>query len=401
MKVLQINAVNKISSTGRTSYEMSGYLNEHGIQCVTAYSKGPDCENTYRIGNAKDTKIHGLLSRLSGKQAYFSKKATKDLLSYMDGYEPDIVILRNLHGNFIHFPLLMNYLKEKDIATVAVLHDCWFFTGRCCHYTAAGCDKWQSECKNCPQLKKYNKSWFFDKSKTMHNDKKELFGFIPNLAVVAVSQWLCNEAKKAPVFSGAKEITYIYNWIDTNLFRPSDTRELRETLGLDDKKVLLAVAAAWSSEKGLDTVKKISEGLKEDQRLVVIGRLPEGVSLGDKAINIPPTDTVEELVDYYSMADVFIQPSLEETFGKVSAEALSCGTPLVAFDSTANPELVGDGCGMVSSVGDTDGMIENINKILADGKSAYSSKCRAFAEEHFDMVKNLEKYTDLFTRLLG
>ncbi len=401
MKVLQINAVNKLSSTGRTSYEMSEYLNSHGIDCCVSFSKGPTTEHSYRIGNNRDTKVHGLFSRLSGKQGYFSKKATKDLINFMDEYMPDIVVLRNLHGNFINLPLLFDYLAKKDVATVAVLHDCWFFTGRCCHYTSAGCYKWQSECNNCPQLNKYNKSWFFDKSRTMHKDKKEYFSSLSKLAVVAVSKWLRDEATKAPVFENAKEITYIYNWINTDLFKSVDSDNLRAKHNLQDKKVLLAVAASWSSEKGLDTVKEIGDRLNENQRMILIGRLPEGTLLSDRVINIAPTESAEELVKYYSMADVFIQPSLEETFGKVSAEALSCGTPVVCFDSTASPELIGDNCGAVSKVGDIEGMLENINSILSKDKAEYSADCRAFVEENFSMEKNLIKYTELFDRLTG
>ena len=224
MKILQINAVNKISSTGRTSAEMCKYFNTHGDICAVAHSKGPsvDENNEYIIGNKVDVKIHGLMSRISGKQGYFSFKATRDLLKFMDKFNPDIVVLRNLHGNYINLPMLLKYLAEKNIVTVAVLHDCWFFTGKCCHYTLDGCYRWQKGCGNCPSLKKYNVSWFFDRTPEMLKDKKRLFGNIKNLAVVGVSDWLCGEAEKAPVFKNAKVITRIYNWIDTDVFHPVD-----------------------------------------------------------------------------------------------------------------------------------------------------------------------------------
>lgn len=402
MKVLQINAVNKIASTGRTMQEMSDFLNENGHSCVAAYSKGMSVnpENEFVIGNNKyDVKLHGLFSRLSGKQGYFSLKATKNLLKYMDEFKPDTVVLRNLHGNYINLPMLLKYLANKDIATVAVLHDCWFYTGKCCHYTVDGCYKWQESCGNCPSLKKYNKSWFFDKTHEMLADKKRLFGAIPRLAVVGVSDWLTREAKKAPAFENAKEITRIYNWIDLKIFQPTES-SVREELGLKDEKVILFVASGWSKEKGLQTILDLSEKLQKNEKIVLVGNIDNSISLPQNVLHIKATNSVEELVKYYSMADVFVQPSLEETFGKVTAEALACGTPAVCFNSTANPELVGNGCGAVAAVGDTEEMMCEIRKILANGKEKYSYACINFAKENFDKNKNLEQYVSLFQNLL-
>lgn len=402
MRVLQINAVNKIASTGRTMQEMSDFLNENGHSCVAAYSKGisvnPNRE--FVIGNAKDVKLHGLFSRLSGKQGYFSRAATKKLLSYVDSYQPDVVVLRNLHGNYIHLPMLLKYLAERDIATVAVLHDCWFYTGKCCHYTADGCYKWQESCGNCPSLKKYNVSWLFDKTPQMLADKKRLFGAIPRLAVVGVSDWLAKEAKKAPVFEDAKEITRIYNWIDLKIFYPTES-SVREELGLRDKKVILFVASGWNKDKGLQTVLDLSERVSAGEKIVMVGNLADSVTLPESILHIQATNSVAELVKYYSMADVFVQPSLEETFGKVTAEALACGTPAVCFNSTANPELVGEGCGAVVPVGDTDGMLAAIRMILSNGKTVYAETCRSFAKQNFDKDKNLQIYLQIFKKLLG
>ena len=319
----------------------------------------------------------------------------------MDGYAPDVVVLNNLHGNYINLPMLLKYLAKHDIATVAVLHDCWFYTGKCCHYTAQGCYKWQESCGGCPSLKKYNKSWFFDRTKVMLRDKKELFGNIPRLAVVGVSDWITNEAKKAPVFKNAKVFERIYNWVDTDKFVPKETTDLRTKMGLTDKKVILCVASGWSKEKGLDTVLEIAQRLDEGERILLVGNISADVSLSEKIIHVPATNSVDELVSYYSMADVFVQPSLEETFGKVSAEALSCGTPVVCFDSTANPELVGEGCGAVVKVGNVENMLGEIRGILKNGKDDYQTACRRFAKKSFKKESNLDQYMTLFEKLLN
>ena len=401
MKILQINAVNKVASTGRNVTELNEFLVSRGHECAVAYSKGPsvDKNHEYVIGTNIDTKIHAFCSRLFGLQGYFSYSATRGLLKFINNFNPDIVVLNNLHGNFINLPMLLKYIAKKDIATVAVLHDCWFYTGKCCHYTVQGCYKWQEKCGKCPSLKKYNKSWLFDRTKKMLADKKRLFNSIPRLAVVGVSDWITNQAKMSPVFENSDVIKRVYNWIDTEKFVPTNTDELRKELCIEDRDIILCVASRWNKEKGIDSLLKIAEQLTDDEVLLVVGNLPEDLCLGSHIINIPTTNSIDELVKYYSLADVLFQPSLEETFGKVSAEALSCGTPVVCFNSTANSEIIGTGCGAVLPADDIDGAIIEMRNIFSKGKQTYSNNCRAFSKENFSKNTNLKQYLELFKKI--
>ena len=396
MKILQINAISDSGSTGRTCQEMNEAFRAMGHSAMVAFSVGPmtDLAREYKIGSQADQRLHALLSRATGLQGYFSCGATRKLIAFMEEYAPDVVILRNLHANYIHVPMLLKYLAKKDIPTVAVLHDCWFYTGKCCHYTADGCYRWQDSCGNCPAKKKYNISWLFDRSSKMLRDKKKLFQSIPRLGVVAVSQWIMGEAKKAPVLKNAVQMRQIYNWIDTEKFRPGDGTVLREKLGIRDKKVVLSIANYWSDSKGIGTVLQVSRQLREDEVYVLVGDLPAYIDLPSNVISIPRTDDISRLVELYSMADVFLQASLEETFGKVSAEALSCGTPVVCFDSTANPELIGQNCGAVVPAGDTEEMLRKVRSILSCGKAAYTTHCRDFAEKKFDTKAIFEQYLE-------
>ena len=231
-------------------------------------------------------------------------------------------------------------------------------------------------------------------------DKKKLFGAIPRLAVVGVSDWITNEAKKAPVFKNAKEFVRIYNWIDLESFRQRKDSGLRERLHLENKKIILCVASGWNKEKGLDTVYHLSEKLTDDQILLIVGDVKEERNWNASVIRIPPTNSAEELAEYYSVADVFIQPSLEETFGKVSAEALACGTPVVCFPTTANPELVGEGCGIVCPTESVEDYLACVLTVLRNGKETYSENCVAFARKNFDKNSNLLQYVQLFENLL-
>lgn len=399
MRVLQINAVNGIRSTGRTTTELADYLNENGHEAYVAYSDGSPYSKGFKIGNKIDRKLHGLLSRISGKQGYFSKHSTIKLIKWMEAIKPDIVHLRNLHGNFINLPILFDYLARNDIPTVITLHDCWFYSGGHTHYFIDGFYDWRDgfSKQNRNKYKMGNPSWFFDKSEILFRDQIKWFTNIPRVAFVGVSKWITNEAKQSIVTSGSIVQT-IYNWIDFDTFHPVVDPSLKENFNLQDKFIIIGVASGWSNNKGLDKFIELSNTLKEDESIVLVGRVNESIKLPQNIINIPETHDIGELVGYYSMADVFINLSIEESFGKVSAEALACGTPVITNNSTANPEIIGEGCGYI--IDTFDDIRQKISLIRRNGKKYYSKSCIRFAHENFDSKERMKDYVKLYASLI-
>lgn len=403
MRVLQINAVYNLSSTGRTTTELHKALLEKGHESYVAYSKTnkPDDENLYKIGSLLDCKIHALLSRITGKQGYYSHIPTLKLLKYMDKIKPDIVHLRNLHGNYINIPMLLKYLAKNRISTVITLHDFFFITGKCVHFFSGECNKWQSHCEKCPNLDNGNITWVFDRTSEMFRDKKELLSAIPHLTFVGVSKWTADEAKKSPIAASSDEVMYIYNWIDLSKFTQKDSDLIKKEKGFENKFVILGVASGWGEKrKKVDDFIELAERLPDDSRIVLVGNMPEKIKLPENVVSVGATNSVDELIDYYNMADVFLTVSLAETFGKVSAEALACGTPVVCYNSTANPEIVGEKCGYVVEENDLDGVMSAVNEIKSNGKAYYSEHCIAYAHENFDKDKNINKYIELYQKLI-
>lgn len=400
MKLLQINAVNGLGSTGRTTTEIADYCNSNEHIGIVAYSEGIDYVNGYKIGSYIEKKIHGLFSRIFGLQGYFSKRGTKKLIDYIKKEQPDVIRLGNLHSNFINIPLLLKFLGENDIATIITLDDCFFFTGRCTHYTVDRCYKWKTTCGECPRLTKDNPSWFFDNSSKMLNDKKLLYKNIPRLAVVGVSNWITREARQS-ILSSAKYIQTIYNWIDIDKFKPIDTSNIRKEMNMEDTFIILGVATEWSNNKGLDKFIELSKQLEEDEIIFLVGKIPNNINLPINIIHIERTDNIDELVKYYCLANVFLQLSEEESFGKVVAESLSCGTPVIAFDSTANSELVIKGCGYVAENSSMSDVIKYIKKIKNDSKVQYSYLCRKFALDNFEKNSRILDYIQLSEKLIN
>ena len=392
MKVVQINAVYAHSSTGRTTKELHSALFEHNID---SYVFCANCEDKdkhiYKIGSKLDWKVHAFLSRLFGLQGYFSYLATQKLIWQLKAIKPDVVHLRNLHANYIHLPSLLRYLAANNIGTVVTLHDCWLFTGKCCYYIDSKCEKWKTECGNCPEKSNWNKSWFFDFSRFMHRDKRRLFRNISKLAVVGVSDWITNEAKES-LFGEKARFLRIYNWIDLERFAPIHAEADGEEF------TALAVAQRWSREKGLFDIKRVAQEMPE-VCFHLIGRVPDDVVLPSNVIRLGEISDVDILASYYRKADVFLSLSVQETFGKAVAEAISSGTPAIVYNNTAAPELVSEGCGYAVETGDCNEVINKIRLIKKVGKGAYTDPCRRKAMHQFDMQNNIRQYIELYEQL--
>ena len=370
MKVLQINATYANGSTGTIVQDIQQCCEEQGIECHVAYAisripKG-QIKNGYKIGNIVSNKLHALLARFCGQQAYFSYLPTLAFLRYISRLKPNVVHLHNLHSNYINLNMLLNYLAKHNIPTVATLHDCWFYTGGCFHYTNAGCDKWQHNCGHCPKQKQDTPAYLCDKSTSILQDRYRYFSKIKNLTVVGVSKWITAECQKS-VFKNVPCHT-IYNGIDTNVFKPSPSN-LREQYGLLDKFVILGPASKWLSRVNKDVFQTVITNLDKDSVLVLFGHTGKHVQLPSNVITIGFTSNKEELAQLYSMADVFVNCTREESLSCINLEAQACGTPVITFSNTGVSETVKDGYGICVPTGDASAILASIKKMRLDGQT--------------------------------
>lgn len=399
MKIVQINAVYEYSSTGRTTTEMHRRLCRDGYESfVFCANKSIPEEKVYYIGSRFEHKIHALLSRILGRQGYYSRRATKHLTKQLCVINPDVVILRNLHSNFINLPILFRYLIRYNIPTICVLHDCWFYTGHCYYYVAPQCKKWLTHCASCPEKHSASPSLMLDWSSYAFEDKKKWFTELKNVSIVGVSDWVTNEARRSVIFSKVSDVRKIYNWIDLSVFYPRNSRTIRDRLKLNDDFVVISVSQGWSEKKGLFVILDVARRMP-DVKFVLVGSFDYEGEVPDNVISVGLAAGPVELAEYYSMADAMLVCSFQETFGKVSAEALACGTPVIANDSTANPEIAGDACGISVHNNNRDEIVSAIQHIQSTGKDFYTAKCVERAQTEFNFDKQIEKYYELFSQL--
>ena len=150
------------------------------------------------------------------------------------------------------------------------------------------------------------------------------------------SQWLATRVRDS--FLREYPVEVVPNRVDTQVFKPTPGN-FREQYGLENKRIVLGVANVWDDRKGLRDFEALAPMLKEDYRIVLIGLAPKQIrSLPKGILGLPRTRNVRELAEAYTAADVFVNPSVEETFGMTSLEAACCGTPAIVYRGTACEE---------------------------------------------------------------
>ena len=400
LKLLQINVAANWGSHGRIAEEIGLEAMAQGWESYIAYGRyaNPSKSHVVKIGDLFDHCLHGAQSLLLDRHGLASCGPTKKLIKEIEQIKPDLIHLHNIHGFYLNYPILFRYLSTVDIPVVWTLHDCWAFTGHCAWPIHGHCDRFQEQCCHCPlQSKGYPKSFLLDRSRSNFKLKKRYFRSLQDLHLVTVSRWLEQQVRLS--FMQDMDIRTIYNGLDTEVFRPSGTPPTSVT---DGHPLVLGVCNAWYDWKGLDDMAALRELLPDDYEVMVVGvnedqmhRLPEGITC------IRRTDSVSQLAEIYSQADVFVNSSKVESFGMTTAEALSCGTPSIVYDTSACPEVVDNLTGRVVPLGDINALAKAVMEICSlPGREAMRQACRERAIRLFNRKDRYKEYLQLYNEVL-
>lgn len=398
-KLLQINVCIAAKSTGRIAEQIGQLAMENGFESYIAYGDEthPSKSVPIKVGTIIERLLHRVANRifdLQGRASYF---ATKRLLKKVDEINPDIVHLHNLHCCYLNYQLLFDYLVKNDIPIVWTLHDCWSMTGSCAHFDFVGCDKWKTGCRNCKQRLKFR----LDNSSSNYALKKKTFTRPENMTIVPVSNWLGGIVKES--YLSKYNVQVIYNGVDLNVFKPMPQNDLKNKLNIaPDKFILLGVGTAWSNEKGLREFIELSRN--NQYQVVLVGVSDElKQQLPSEIISIAKTDSQQELAAYYSIADVFVNPTYNDSFPTVNLEALACGTPVITYRTGGSPEAVNENTGIVVSRGDVDGLKNAVESLRIEDEMQVSirrKQCRERAEIMFDKNARYNDYMNLYKSIL-
>ncbi len=411
MKILIVNASDIQGGAARAAYRLHKALLAQNIDSqMLVQSKSSD---DYRvIGPTK--KINNLLGIVRAvldqipnmlyknrTKTYFSPSwlPFSNIVDKINEINPDIVHLHWICGGTI---------KIEDMAKIKApivwsLHDMWAFTGGC-HYNEE-CGLYQKNCGNCKVLGSDKEK---DLSRKIFKRKQKTFLQVPNMTIVALSRWLEKSAHESSLLDGRKIIN-LPNPIDTTVFIPFDKKKARELWHLQmDKKLILfgAVAAISDPRKGFKELNKAIHNLKsQDIELVIFGSSEpqKSQNFGFKTHYLGPLHDDVSLVTLYNAVDIVVVPSLQEAFGQIASESMSCGTPAIAFAHTGLLDIIDHKInGYLAKPFDTDDLANGIEWVLNTPK--YEALCKNAIEKvmnEFDSVVVSQKYIKLYQEVLG
>jgi glycosyltransferase involved in cell wall biosynthesis len=303
-------------------------------------------------------------------------------------------------AEFIDIP---SFLERVDMPIVWTLHDMNPFTGGC-HYTS-GCRRFEQACGCCPQLESKrgngpsSRSW--ERKRAAYKKKARR----DHLHVIAPSEWLAREAEQSALFSGVP-INCIPHGLDHTLFRPRDAQHERRKISIPEgQKVALFVAhSSTDPRKGFGILSEALARLQfDDVTLISIGRNAPTVPEGLSHFHVGYVDEDQRLSVLYSMADVFIIPSLQEAFGQTALEAMACGTPVVGFDAGGIPDMVRpDETGWLAKTGNVRSLHQALETALEnDGeRERMGRRCREVVEEEYTLERQARQYKALYESIL-
>ena len=401
-KVAIINSVIDYGSTGQLAHELYKYAKKNEYEAYVFYGRGKKSKdkNIIKIDYDIEVFFHKVLTLLTGYQGYFSNHATNKLIKYISKLGISKVILLNIHGYYLNEKKILNFLKQNKIKTIYVTPDEYPGLGKCCYNE--GCDKYQTECYDCPQKARYPKSLFFDRSNRIFNDKKEVYDGFSSLELVGPLNNIVKFKKSALTKNiQMKELSW---GIDLELYNYCFDEHIYDKYKIPKDKIIILTVAKYSSEvKGVkkyffETAKKLENTKFHFINVGYDGNLnSEEIPKNMTLINY--INDQKELTKIYSIADLYLLCSTSDTMPLSCLIALACKTPISCFYTSGLKYLVDEwsiACKFIKSI-DVDSVVNVIITMHKKDKKAmiecrkvaenkYSIKC--FTKKVFELLEN-------------
>jgi glycosyltransferase involved in cell wall biosynthesis len=328
--------------------------------------------------------------------------------------QADIINLHNLHGGYFNYRALPGLAHHKPV--VWTLHDMWALTGHCAY--SYDCERWKTGCHHCPLLREPGRQivepWplSLDRSRAVWNSKRDVYRKTP-LHIVTPSKWLYGMVKSS-ILGSASSVHYVPYGVDPEVFHPSDRRTARHALGLPpDAQVIFFSAAPRRNmlradhRKGLAYLLQALEQLPVSHStwLLTSGSLSEldqySGQFHVRQLGYVNDERLQQLA--FAAADLFVAPSLADNLPLTLIEALTCGTPVVAFDAGGIPELVRHmETGYLARHKDAADLTHGIKVLLQDEslRRRMGQRGRKIAEAEYSLEIQGRRYVNIYEEVL-
>lgn len=398
--ILHINSLDYRGGAAGVSFGVHRRLKELGYHSKMLVSHSQQNDTDIDVIHKKISKKHTKLLHWQKENGFLDlvNDECMNIIHHAFYKKTSILHLHNLHGGYFS-PLILPALTTAK-PTVWTLHDMQAITGHCSH--SFQCEKWITGCIKCPDLN-ITPALKKDKSSYLWQMKKQVYQQ-SNITIVCPSVWLRNKVSESILSD--KDIRIIHNGINTETFRPMEKEKAREKLGLPpDKKILLFLSdhGTDNSWKGSDFLYSIYNKLKisKDVLFLCIG--------GEKSKQIDPSwievEYIKEknlIANYYSASDIFVYPSTADNFPLAVIESLSCGTPVIAFNTGGIPEIVDHlNNGYIAKYSDVDDFINGVYLFLNNKEKLRiaSKEAREKVLKNFSLESMVDSYLGLYNEL--
>lgn len=333
MKIIQINSVYKIGSTGSIVSTIHKFLKQNNNDSIVIYGRGTKYKeiDVYKSSLEVLSKINKFLSKFTGCINKGNILSTNKIIRIIKKEKPDLVHIHNLNDYFVNEYRLLKYLGRNNVHTIITLHSEQMYTGSCGY--ALDCKAWKENgCQKCPHLYLSTQSTK-DKTKQSFNKLKKTYSYfdINYLKIVACTPWLENNSKESILLSKFKSTT-ITNGGDQTIYKGNYDISDIKTLYPYNKIILFVCPRLSDPIKGHQYIEPLSSLLPSGYKILVIGKLTPNIRKANNVIYVGEIKDKVLLAKYYQFANTTIMLSKRECFPMVIVESLLCGTPVVAFD---------------------------------------------------------------------
>ena len=407
-KILMIGTTDFVGGAARVSWDLGKGLVKkgHKVNYIVGY-KNSDADRVYELRTnlllkkLEELSGYNLVALARHFRAFLLSNdldfgASEEILQHPWYKEADVVHLHNLHGHYFKIDTLLKIAKDKPV--VWTLHDMWAITAHCAF--CYDCDRFNNGKHYTSGVKRYQ-AMLCDNSEYLWNKKRKIYKKI-KINVITPSRWLAEIANKSTL--GNQRIEVINNGVDIQIFSPKTDLKIRKKLSISNSKKIITFVAQGGRldpRKGGDYFLRVARHYKNDKEKVFIclggGRRIEKTG---NIIYIPFLKSPVELAAYYASSDIFLFASLAENFPLVTLEAMSCGLPVVAFNTGGISEQIGHKKdGFIAKYKNETDLIKGIEwtMSLSEEKNREMRKrIRKKVVDKFSVAKMINKYIKLY-----
>lgn len=410
MKVLIVNSSDIQGGAARATYRLHKSLLGIGVDSqMLVQSKSTDDVTVIGPSTKIQQAIAKIRPTLDSIPVLNYKKRSKSLFSpswlpfsnivkTINMINPDVVHLHWITGGMMRIEDILNI----NAPIIWSLHDNWSFTGGC--HVKWECENYKKMCGECPRLGSNNVN---DLSRKVYNRKKKIYNQLPNIKIVALSNWLANCARDSSLLKG-HSVVNLPNPIDINIYSPIDKNRARNLLNLPTNKKLILFGAMNATSDINKGFSKLTQALdiidSNNTEIIVFGssQSQDSNSFRQKIHYIGHLYDDISLRILYSAADVMIVPSLQENLSNVIMESLACGTPVVGFNVGGNSDLIDHlENGYLAENLSVEDLSKGIEWVLFESiEKEISKKSRMKVVNNFESKKIAKKYLELYKSIL-